>query len=760
MQRKHQTMNVTARRGFLRLIISLMISPTLGLAAETGTHAPRDSSERNGNNEGNAAANGLARIKQRVYDSAQKTAVPPEATLRNWLRDLTPTGTWPDIDYHFTKNGGWQPGQHLDRILFLGAAFVTPGSGMTDDAAAREALPRAFGAWFSVLPGTTPRSVNWWHNDIGAPLKIAAILLLLEPILTAEAKSAGLAVLAHSWAPTNTSGINTGANLVWRARITVTRACLAGDAALMTQVSRRLADELVITDGEGLQPDSSFWQHGPQLQTLSYGVQLSDDLSEIALLFQGTEYAFSDPVLRNLLRLLLDGQQWAMRGPIGDFTVRGRGLAIPGNWAADLRLIGTCDRLLILTVARNDEVEAFRDRLKNSAVARPLIGNRAYWRSGYMTHHRSGYFASVRVTSRFLRGMEVINGAGLRSRYLGDGVMCLYRTGQEYTDIFPVWDWQRLPGVTCAQKAEVPVQQGGYARGGGEFAGNVSDGKYGATAYDYDKDGVRARKAWFFFDREFVCLGAGITADGPDPVATSVNQCLLRNAITTSGTGTTTGAAQQAIAAPGWVHHDEVGYLFPQKETRVVLKTGPQTGSWHDINSDSPPVPVTKEVFRLWLDHGVQPDKTSYGYIVAPGITAGEMPAYAAEPGVTILANTPSLQAVYHAGLKMTQAVFYAPGSVTIRPDFILSVSHACALLLREDSADKVTLTVADPGNPPSRDYDETVQQFKPVANPAVVPVTITATLSTKRGQTQARISTPVGMFAGQSVTKRLRLKV
>ena len=40
-----------------------------------------------------------------------------------------------------------------------------------------------------------------------------------------------------------------------------------------------------------------------------------------------------------------------------------------------------------------------------------------------------------------------------------------------------------------------------------------------------------ARKAWFCFDREVVCLGADIRCSTDKPVFTSVNQCLLHGKV-------------------------------------------------------------------------------------------------------------------------------------------------------------------------------------------------------------------------------------
>jgi len=44
------------------------------------------------------------------------------------------------------------------------------------------------------------------------------------------------------------------------------------------------------------------------------------------------------------------------------------------------------------------------------------------------------------------------------------------------------------------------------------FAGGVSDSLYGASAFELNFDSVTAKKAWFFFDKEVVCLGAASVA--------------------------------------------------------------------------------------------------------------------------------------------------------------------------------------------------------------------------------------------------------
>lgn len=658
-----------------------------------------------------AALAELGVIRERLTANARREGVPNADSIRKSLRELSPAGTWPDLNYADTANGHWSPSEHLSRVQRMALAYAIPTLGENKpnphfhNAPLLDGLLRAYDGWFSALPPgtpcalakpgnafkddlTTPTSKNWWHNEIGVPLKMSAILLLL-PEISGERLGKGLQILARSHVPHDTSGINTGANLSWRARVTIARAAITGDAALLREVVASVDAEARVTDGTGIQPDYSFWQHGPQLYLLGYGQGTSLDVTELAELLRGTSFTFRPEILQLLTDLTLDGYQWAMRGPVGDYNAMGRGIA---NQRKDdaANLLTITQRLLATGAPRRAELEAFQGRLMKQPGAAPLVGNRAFWRSGYMSHQRADYGVSVRVTSQYLRGGELINGQGVQSRYTGDGVTFLLRDGDEYRNLSPALNFRRLPGVTGALSPQKPTMPGSYVWGVGSFAGGVSDGMYGATGYDYARDGVSARKGWFFFDEEYVCLGAGITSEAgvADPVVSSIEQRRSSAPIERSPNG-------------AWLAQNGVGYVFLSPPRAVTAHVGPQTGSWRDVNSDATDKkPITEQVFSLYLDHGVRPQNASYACVVVPRIATQRLPAYAAAPPVSVLSNTPQLQAVRHAKAGITQAVFYGPGTLTIRPGLTLSASRACLLLLREAT---MTITVADPDNPPLR---------------------------------------------------------
>lgn len=128
---------------------------------------------------------------------------------------------------------------------------------------------------------------------------------------------------------------------------------------------------------------------------------------------------------------------------------------------------------------------------------------------------------------------------------------------------------------------------------------------------------IHAYKAWFFFDDEFVALGAGISSSDNLPVNTTLNQTLLHGTVMADNKAIASG--QHMLNTVSWVLHDGLGYVFPKKAD-VVVSTGPRSGSWSTINALESNAPVTKDVFALWVNHGTQPANASYQYIVAPGV--------------------------------------------------------------------------------------------------------------------------------------------
>jgi chondroitin AC lyase len=258
------------------------------------------------------------------------------------------------------------------------------------------------------------------------------------------------------------------------------------------------------------------------------------------------------------------------------------------------------------------------------------------------------------------------------------------RTGREYHDIFPVWDWQKIPGTTVQLTPELEGKVN--FKGTRSFAGGVSDGRYGCAAFDMERNGLLARKAWFFFDDEIVCLGAGIRCETGNPVVTTLNQCFLNGEVTVSRGGSvqkiTPGS--RVLDRVSWVYHDSIAYVFPEPQ-QVYLANESRSGSWWEINHILSKDPVTHDVFTLWLDHGKSPEKTGYSYIIVPAVNRASVGSYSKTSPVEITANEPNIQAVSHRIRGITGIAFYTPGKLTTGSGLTVEVDQSCLLLIREE---------------------------------------------------------------------------
>ena len=302
----------------------------------------------------------------------------------------------------------------------------------------------------------------------------------------------------------------------------------------------------------------------------------------------------------------------------------------------------------------------------------------------------------MRTTATECSGTE-----NLLGHYLGDGTTFLYRSGLEYSDIFPAWDWRKVPGVTCAQSGPLPSKIAHY-KGTTEFVGGVSDGASGCFVMDLNRGGITARKAWFLSEDTIVCLGAGITSASEDPVATTVNQCLLNGPVKfTARTGEKAELPPGSSLTPPQLQtlaHDGIGYLFPQ-DAKITISSEHRKRPWAPVTEYGPSseTPIEKDVLTVWFDHGAKPADASYSYVILPAIgQAATIPSTFEAAGVTILKNTADCQAVYFQGTKILQAIFYKGGIVTAPSGLSIGADSPCAVMANA-SKSPMEVWVADP---------------------------------------------------------------
>lgn len=624
-------------------------------------------------------------------------------------------GCWADVDYADRQRSAWRASQHLNRHVWELALHLNRDPQAAP--AVAEALRRGLDAWFRL----DLRNDNWWHNEIGVPMALGNILLVAGDAVDPGRRAQACAIMRRSnyarW---------TGQNLVWGVNIQIMRGCIEGDRTAVAEGFARYAQEVRtgIPPHEGVQVDASFHQHGNLIYSGGYGQGFSIDGARLLSAARETPFQVPEAVSGVLASYLLDGQRWMLRGATWDFGVVGREFCRQGKNA---RGLAAAARLMAgLGLPRSAELAAMADSIAADRPDPGVSGNRHFWCSDYMAHQRPGFFASVRMHSTRVDNTDSLtNGENKRSHFIADGATCLMRDGGEYRDIYPVWDWQRVPGITCEQRPAMPEAKLVRRHGSTAFVGGVSDGRVGLAAMQHQRGTLSARKAWLLLDDAVVCLGAGITCSSGLPVATSLNQCLLR------------GPVQRAPCDGPWIWHDGFGYALLAPGA-LTARADAQRGAWSDIGVGKAD-PLAVPVFSLAVEHGRDPAGAAYAYAVLPGIAAEAMPAWQAAPPVRVLANTAELQAAEDRAAGVIGAVFHQPG----RLDGRLAADKPCLVLLRRDGGDLV-LSVANPENTALEVAIEIAEEVRGEGVEALP------------GGSRIRIALPGGDDAGRSVVRRL----
>ena len=606
------------------------------------------------------AADDLDTVRQRL---AAEWSAPETAEIGQLLESQSEDGSWSDLDYNDPATTTWPSLRHMERTRDLALAWADRGSELHRDPRVRAAVGRAWEFWFR----RDPVNENWWHNEIGVPRALAPALLVMKDELTPREKEQGLRILERSEIKGESQ------NLVWLAEINALRGLIADDPDLVARAYGRIAQEIRTVPSEGLQADMSLLQHRGCLYNHGYGASFAVDGTRLARLLDGTRFSLPEEKNGLLAAYLLDGSQWMALGPHADFGARGREIARPGSGGATKSYLQVAaENLLALkNPPRAEELHALVSRAGLAPDAPPLEGARHFWRSDFSVAQSPGFYLSVRMYSDRIANTDFNGPENLLGHHLADGVTTLMTHGGEYRGIFPLWDWQKLPGITARQ--EPPLKPGAPRRdkGSRDFVGGVSDGTAAFSAFDFERDGLVAKKAWLLFPGGLLALGSGITDEAGVPVVTTVNQCLKQGPVEADGQT---------------VHHDGLRYTA-LAGTEFAHTTEARDGSWRRIHAQESDAAVTGDIFTVTIDHGTAPREAMYAYFVQPDGTDTSAP--------TILANTPELQAAETEDLA--GAVFYQPGRVKTAQFGTLSAAQPCLVLMRRQDSGETALSVSDP---------------------------------------------------------------
>ena len=603
---------------------------------------------------------------------------PVSDTLQALVDRMDERGAWANIPYQSKQRGSWEPALHLSYLQTMAKAWQKPGSDFYNNPKLLAKIHLALNYWLD----NDFQCPNWWYPEIGVPMQLAPVLILMEEQLSPEQMAKGIKILDRA-----KIGM-TGQNKVWQSGNVLLKSLLLRDDATIRKAAQSIQEEMKVSLGEGIQPDGSFHQHGPQIQFGNYGLSFVNDMIKWIRLLRNTPFFFDESKMSILRDYLLEGQQWITWKNQMDISACGRQLFVNAQTGKARNLAGAFSQMEKLD-------PAYAATYQKAGNYETLKGNRHFWRSDFQVQRTPDYYFSVKMCSERVIGAESCNSENIRGYYLGDGATYLYQTGMEYENIFPYWDWKKIPGTTTHQDdKELPVLTASGYRIASNFVGGVSDGKTGIAVMDYNRDGITDKKAWFIFNNQIVCLGAGITSSTGIPVTTSVNQSFLKGAVLAkTKTEKSVPAESSETMTPKWILHDQAGYYFPDGGN-LKLETKTVTGSWNRVASMYKDEPVQSGIFKLWFEHGTNPSGKTYAYSIIPQATKAQMQQLETKPSFRIVKNETTIQAVLSSDQQWGGIVFYQAGKSEIFGG--IETDQPGVLMVRREK-DGLSVSVSDP---------------------------------------------------------------
>lgn len=417
--------------------------------------------------------------------------------------------------------------------------------------------------------------------------------------------------------------------------------------------------------------DGSLQQHGPQIFNEGYGGDWLNAMGSFAGWVKGTRWELTRPQCAFWANMLLNGMQWMTLGEYTAHNIVGRHTSQKGSLKRGIApLVDKFLHAADITTPGYAAVLA----LRNGNVLPDSV--KYFWNSDVILEHSPRYFASIRMLSDRVVGVESSDpgtGQGINNFYMADGSALVYRHGTEYDEARLGWDWRCIPGTTVKQKKGplpfVPWSHG--YESDNHICGGVSEGHAAIGLFNLSRTNPYARtkayKAYFTFPDLLLCMGNSIRDDdtASGPVYTTIEQTERRTAICYSVNGSAVrsmerGDSSFVITSPSWFWQDSVGYII-LPPALLVLKSEERTGNWHDLDKRNPDEKARVDIFQLSIDHVKD---NSYEYVVLPAVGKKEMPSLSREKtqAISISANNAQVVAASYAGYT---GLFFLEGGGT-----------------------------------------------------------------------------------------------
>lgn len=605
------------------------------------------------------------------------------------------------------------------------------------------------------------KTFNWWDWFWGGPEPLTDTLIVMEEHLTREHFQKYLKAFLYVLTIHRLGYIRGCA--MSRLTVCTKAALLLEDRALLEETCADYDLTLNITRMEdGVHVDYVEWTHGFPLNMM-YGFNNFARSGFVGTLLGGTPMEYISPKqyeLYNIAKYMFETACYKGQGFIG-FNGRGTGttetmlgvtlmhnvLPLIGFFGEeeDLRIKKLVKRCAstprIVSMVKNacsvynfaKLMEILRD--ESIPAENDYEIGYAWFTADRFAQHRNDYAFFVAMPSERHPSYESICGANRRGWYTCDGAVYYYNNTDRnaYDGVNFILNpdiCQRIPGTTVDVRARQPWFFKEGWKPGKAFSGAMDVlGKYGMAAFEYESyhyegheaDGtddsdygggftywendLKAKKSYYFFDKEMVCLGAGISSTMSSDVITTIeHRRLVKNGeilgeedVYIDGELMPKDNYERVTDGARWLHLEGfAGYVLPfGANVRASRYTWIPDYSAKDCyfikDPDETLYQNGKPFFEINVNHGKNPKDESYAYIVLPNASKENTELYAQRTEVEIISNTKSIQAVRKPSLGLTFITFYEAGECAG-----VEASKSCIVALYENG-DSLSVSVSDP---------------------------------------------------------------
>lgn len=364
-----------------------------------------------------------------------------------------------ETDWH---RADWPAREHLSRALQIAIVAENRNSNELRDIAKKLTLHWVLSNY---------KHINWWHNELGANDTLGKLGLFVFDNLGRKGQAAFNGKIRESslkWRPSLTT--STGANMFDYIDITIRDAAINNDKEEMSIAFERMKQEITDEKREGFQKDGTFFQHGRQLQNVSYG-KCAMRIAKTLYQLRGTDFKMPDEKMKILSDYVNRGLRASTFKGYTNYTTVGRSYdrvnSLDSQNTSDSGLNDLAYYIGVENYPGKDKtyefVSALRNRknhIKEDEIIYFPIGKLIVANIGHDETH-DGIYISYKGTDPDITNSEIVNGEnvlGINLTYGGN--TCVMDKGTEYFNIAPVMNYNYMPGTTApfyGTDAKTPV---------------------------------------------------------------------------------------------------------------------------------------------------------------------------------------------------------------------------------------------------------------------------------------------------------------